>query len=72
MLKSRIQPENKVIQDSNKMNVLEMFLLRKKLGIQQDVTESDLQIFKNIDMNASKGIKATPSPMELLQINQLK
>ena len=46
---SRVQPESKLIQENgNRLNVLEMFLMRQKLGIKQDVSESDLLKFKGI------------------------
>ena len=43
-----------------------MFLLRKKLGIEQNVSVSEHENFKRIDFGATKQIKVTSSPIEKL------
>ena len=43
-----------------------MFLMRKKLGIEQNVSESEHENFKRIDPCETEKIKVTSSPNEKL------
>ena len=52
--------------------MLDMFLMRKKLGIKHDVSKSELAKFKSIDEIKSNSIEITPSPIDQLYERQIE
>ena len=48
----------------NYLTILDIYKMKKKLGIKQNVSVSDLEHFRSIDPLCSEEIKVTPSPIE--------
>ena len=59
------------IESTSKLNDLEVFNLRKKLGVKQNVSNADKKRFEEINKSDSVDIKVTPSPSETFELRNL-
>lgn len=66
----KVEPSDAIEQP--KFSSLNIFKMKQKLGIKQDLSASEIQSFKQADINFdAKNIQETPSPNERLYMTRL-